>query len=125
MDLHRDESPVTVAYKSFSPIITTLHFLQVGTSTKMQTTLRTPMGCKDFFALHRHLTALFSNTSLPVGGLTPLASPMDLTTAVASLKTLMLCSPEEAFGKKANALQDALVCMVPSNSLSHDTKDSL
>lgn len=50
---------------------------------------------------------------------------MDLTTAVASLKTLMLCSLENAFGEKANAMRDVIVFMVASNSLPRDTKDSL
>lgn len=33
LDLHKDESPVTVAYKSVTPIVTTLPFLQANTST--------------------------------------------------------------------------------------------
>lgn len=62
---------------------------------------------------------------LPVRGLTPLASPMDLAVAVSSLKTLMLCVSEEAFREKENALRDALVCVVPSNIFPRDVKDSL
>lgn len=124
LDLHKESLSPPSAYQAISPVVSSLPFLQVSTSSA-PVTPRGLVGSPDFSTLRHQLTSLSSTVNLTSSGFAASTPPMGFAAAMSALRALTSCNAEEAFGDKASNLRDALVCMVSADFVPRETKDGL
>lgn len=124
LDLRKESLSPPAAYQAVSPIVSSLPFLQVGTSSA-PVTPRGLVGSPDFSTLRHQLTSLSNTVILSSGVLAASASPIGFAAAMSALRTLVSCEAEEVFGEKAGSLRDALVRMLSADFIPREAKDGL
>lgn len=82
------------------------------------------MHLPDFSTLRQQLTSLSGVVNLSASSSAAPAPPMTPTAALSSLRSLISCTAEEAFGKKASILRDALVCLVNADVVPQEDRDT-
>lgn len=109
--------------RAVSPVITSLPFLQVQSPSK-PVTPKGVMSSPDFSTLRHQLTSLSNAANLSASGSAAPTPPINLATALSSLRSLASCEAEEAFGDKAGKLRDALVCLVGADAVPREARDA-